>query len=564
MRHRVKNKVEDLSTKAEEKIDSLGLIAGGKIENLSSFAEEKIKISRKKIQKPITKLLFSRIVFIALLTVIQLLIWSVFLGKLGDKYKYFMEAWAVVSVLVIIWIINSWSDPAYKISWALMVAALPVMGTFLYLYTHINLDGKIPFAKLNKAIEETAEYAVTAVPVKDRLKKLEPDFHKMAHYMENIGKAPTYENTELKHYALGDHAFADMCAELEKAQEFIFMEYFIIEEGLFLDTLLEILERKSKQGVEVRFMYDDLGSANTVPRKYWQMLQKRGINAQTFSKLKLFFSTTYNNRDHRKILVIDGKVAFSGGINIADEYINEVERFGHWKDNVFMLKGDAVRSYTLMFLQMWNVQAKRRDKKSDFERYLSAEYERRPDIENDGFIIPYGDGPNKQDNVAENVYLDIISNANRFVSIMTPYLVPDNEVLHALKHAAKSGVEVTIIVPHIPDKKSVNILTKSYYPELLRSGVHIFEYDPGFIHSKMMVADGEIAVEGTVNLDYRSLYLHYECGCIIYKNKVIGDIVDDFEETIALCHEVSMDEFKKYGMLFRWTASLLRIFAPMM
>ena len=355
-----------------------------------------------------------------------------------------------------------------------------------------------------------------------------------------------------------------MCAELEKAEEFIFMEYFIIQEGVFLNTLLEILERKAKQGVEVRLMYDDLGSANTVPRKYWKELQKKGIKAQTFSKLKLFFSTTYNNRDHRKIMVIDGKVAFSGGINLADEYINRVERFGHWKDNVFMVQGDAVRGFTLMFLQMWNVQAKRRDRHSDYERYLNVDIERRPDLENDGFIIPYGDGPHKQDNVAENVYLDIINNAKRFISVMTPYLVPDNEVLHALKHASKSGVEVNIIVPHIPDKKYVNILTKSYYPELLRSGVHIYEYDPGFVHSKMMVADGETAVEGTVNLDYRSLYLHYECGCIIHKNKVIGDIVDDFEDTLALCHEVSMDEYHSYGRIFKWTASLLRIFAPMM
>jgi len=568
-------KNNDLGVRANKKINDFSINAGGKIEDFSSRAGEKFEVfsnrasesftvGRAKIRKPVTKLLFSRIVFLTLLTFLQFIIWFVVFDKLGDKYKYFLEASSILSVLVIIWIINSWSDPAYKISWALIVAAVPVMGTFLYLYTHLNLDGRKNFERLNDLIEETSQYAVTARPVKDRLKKLEPDFHKMAHYMESVGKAPVYENTEIRHYSVGDDAFDDICAALEKAESFIFMEFFIIEEGVMLDPILDILEKKSKQGVEVRFMYDDLGSADKVPIRYWKELEKRGINAQTFSKLKLFFSTTYNNRDHRKILVVDGKVAFSGGINLADEYINAVERFGHWKDNVFRVEGDAVRSFTMMFLQMWNVQARRKDKKRDFERYLTIESDRLPDIENDGFIIPYGDGPHKQDNVAENVYLDIINNANRFVSIMTPYVVPDNEVLHALKHASKSGVEVSIIVPGIPDKKAVNILTKSYYPELLRSGVHIYEYDPGFVHSKMMVADGMIAVEGTVNLDYRSLYLHYECGCIIYKNKVIGDIVDDFEATRELCHEVTMEEFQSYGSLFRWTASILRIFAPMM
>ena len=575
MKDRFKSRIGDISAKANEKIDDLSSRAGSKIEDFSnrsedrfadfsSAASEKFAAGTKKIRKPLTKLVFSRIVLLGLLTILQFFIWFVVFDKLGEKYTYFMEACAVLSVLVIIWIINSWSDPAYKISWALIVAALPVMGTFLYLYTHLNLDGRKNFEKLNELIEDTSQYAVTAKPVKDRLKKLEPDFHKMAHYMERVGKAPVYENTAVKHYRVGDDAFADMCAELERAEDFIFMEYFIIEEGLFLNTLVDILVRKANQGVEVRFMYDDLGSANTVPRKYWKKLEERGFRAQPFSKLKPLFSTTYNNRDHRKILVVDGKVAFSGGINLADEYINEVERFGHWKDNVFRIEGDAVRSYTMMFLQMWNVQAEPKDRPYHFSKYLNIESDRIPDIENDGFIIPYGDGPHKQDNLAENVYLDIINNANRFVSVMTPYVVPDNEVLHALKHAAKSGVEVSLMVPGIPDKKAVNVLTKSYYPELLRSGVHIYEYDPGFIHSKMMVADGEIAVEGTVNLDYRSLYLHYECGCVIYKNKVIGDIVDDFEATRKLCHEVTMEEFESYGRLFRWAASILRIFAPMM
>lgn len=517
----------------------------------------------KKLKKPFIKLIFSRFVITATLIALQVIFIILVFNYMGQYSKSFMTFVSIISVFVIIWIINSRSNPSYKISWAIIVAGMPIMGTLFYLYTHLNLNEKLPFMRLNKIIKDTSEYAVTTEPVKDRLKNVDPDFSKMADYIENAGGYPAYDNTKVKYYPLGDDVFQDMCDELEKAENFIFMEYFIVEEGLFWDTLLEILVRKVREGVEVRFMYDDMGCISTLTRRYDEVMTKLGINTRTFGRVRPFFSTHYNNRDHRKMMIIDGRVAFSGGINLADEYINRVERFGHWKDNAFMLEGDAVKSYTLMFLQMWNI-GSWGGEPEDYVKYLDTDWERIPDLERDGFVIPYGDGPHRQDNVAENIYLDVINNAIRHVAIMTPYLIPDNEVLHALKHAAKSGVKVELILPYIPDKKIVNILTKSYYAELLRSGVRIYEYTPGFVHTKMVAADDRIAVTGTVNLDYRSLYLHYECGSVIYSNEVVADMEEDFSKTLELCREITMEDVKSKGLLFAVFSSILRVFAPLL
>ncbi len=517
----------------------------------------------RKLKKPFIKLIFSRFFVTAALIALQVVTLIIVLGYMGVYSKVFMEACTIMSILIIIWIVNSKSNLSYKLSWAIVVAIFPVLGTLLYLYSHLNLNEKIPFMKLNKILSDTAGFAETSVPVKDRLKYIDPDFNKLADYVEKAGGYPSYDNTEVRYYAVGDDVFEDMCIELGKAEKFIFMEYFIVEEGLFWDTILDILIRKIDEGVEVRFMYDDMGCIGTLPIRYDNFLRSLGMQVKTFGKVRPFFSTHYNNRDHRKMTLIDGRVVFSGGINLADEYINRVERFGHWKDNSFMLVGDAVKSYTLMFLQMWNITS-RPDEIENYGLYLDSDYERTPDRENDGFVIPYGDGPHRQDNVAENIYLDVINNAVRHVAVMTPYLVPDNEVLHALKHASKSGVRVELILPYIPDKKIINVLTKSYYEELLISGVKIYEYTPGFVHTKMVLADDEIAVTGTVNLDFRSLYLHYECGAIIYKNCTVADMEKDFSETLRSCREVTLADVKKKGVFFSLFASILRIFAPML
>ncbi len=522
-----------------------------------------MNIETQKIKKPVTRLIFSRLMIIGVVLLIQTLVLLSIFKWMGEYSKAFMEACTVLSVIVIIWLINSKMSSSYKLSWAIIVAALPVLGTLLYLYTHLNIGGNLALIKMRMAVKDSEAYQKTSAPVRDRIRAEDTDFAKITDYLERGGRAPAFNNTEVEYYSLGDDIFPVMVEELEKAESFIFMEYFIVEEGKFWDTLLEILVRKASEGVEVRFLYDDMGSVNTLPRHYDKMLEKLGISAMSFATVRPFLSTYYNNRDHRKMTVIDGKVAFSGGYNLADEYINEVERFGHWKDNAFVLRGDAVKSYTMMFLQVWQANSVP-EVKADFKKYIDVDWERTPDIENDGYVIPYADGPHQISNVAENVYIDVINNAVRRVGIMTPYFIPDNELLHAIKHSARSGIDISIIVPGIPDKKLINVLTKSYYNELLDAGIKIYEYTPGFVHSKLMVADDEIAVMGTVNMDYRSLYLHYECGSLVYRNKAVLQAERDFSETLALCRQITKETTEAKGFWFWTFAGILRVFAPLL
>lgn len=536
---------------------------GGRVSDRVSEWGSRVRIGARAARKPLYKILFSRFFLTVLFILLQIGFFLYVFAFLNNRYsQYVLQGGTILAVLVLIGIINGQSSSAYKMSWAILVAALPVLGVLLYSYTHLNVEGRRTFANLNRNIRDTADYAVTSLPVRDRVRYQDRGFRKLSDYMERIGGFPTYENTEVRHYPLGDDAFADLCEELEKAEVFIFLEYFIIEEGVFWDTILEILLRKSAEGVEVRLLFDDLGCAQTLPRNYYRTMNGLGIACRTFGRIKPLFSTAYNNRDHRKILVIDGRVAFSGGINLADEYINEVEKYGHWKDCVFRLRGDAVRSCTLMFLQMWNIDA-RESAQEDYAFYLEGS-DRTPDLSSDGFLIPYGDGPHRTDRVAENVYIDIINHASRHVFIMTPYLIPDAETLHAIRHAALSGVEVDIILPGIPDKKLISLISKSYYAELLRSDVHIYEYSRGFVHSKMVTADAEIAAEGSVNLDFRSLYLHYECGCVMYKNSAVAEIEEDVRATLELCREVTWDTVRAMNPVLKLVALIFRVFAPLL
>ena len=304
-------------------------------------------------------------------------------------------------------------------------------------------------------------------------------------------------------------------------------------------------------------MYDGFGCAALLPRNYTEVLKAKGIQARCFSKIYPFLSTHYNNRDHRKIIVVDGKCAFTGGINLCDEYINAIEKYGHWKDNVVMVKGEAVKGFTLLFMQTWNSVAYKHG--IDYESYLTAY-----PVEEKGYVIPYGDGPYQQECVAENVYLDILANATDYVYIMTPYLILDHEMENALAHAAKSGIDVRIILPHIPDKKIAFYIARTYYPKLLAAGVKIYEYTPGFIHSKTFLCDDKIATVGTINLDFRSLYLHYECGCVFYKKDGIKDIRQDFEETFTKSIAVNRDYYELIPLWQRAAGRLLRIFGPIL
>ncbi len=521
----------------------------------------------KKVKEPLLKVvirtIFSRLFFVALMILIQLYYLYAAFRWMDDHYsKYFLELNTLIAGVIIIMIINSKSSESYKLSWALIVSVLPLMGVFLYLYSHFNPIDRRPFRRLQHNIQRSEAYSITSRPVKDRIRAHDTTFQKLSGYIEQTGKYPTYDNTEVKYYAFGDEVLEDMCEALSKAESFIFLEYFIIDQGIFWDRILKILEQKAEEGIEVRVLYDDLGCVSTLPRKYYKQLRHKGIMSHAFGQIHPFFSTYYNNRDHRKMMIIDGTTAFSGGINLADEYINQRERFGVWKDNSFRLKGDGVRNYTLMFLQMWNID-RDHDPLESWDSYLNVPVYRIANIERDGFVIPYGDGPHCNVNTAKNIYVDIINNALHSVCIMTPYLVPDHDILHAIKHAARSGIRVDMILPYIPDKKIINLVSKSYYRELIDAGVHIHEYTPGFIHTKLVMGDGEIAATGSVNLDYRSLYLHYECGSVIYRNNALGDIVDDFQSTLNECEEITLGQINSWSIFFTIFTSILRVFAPL-
>ena len=363
----------------------------------------------------------------------------------------------------------------------------------------------------------------------------------------------------MTYFPLGEYKFRYLVEELKAARKFIFMEYFIVEEGYMWDTILKILRKKVREGVEVRFMYDGMCAISMLPYNYPEQLKRYGIQCKMSNAVRPFLSTTQNNRDHRKICVIDGKVGFTGGINLGDEYINRKVRFGHWKDTAVMLKGDAVQSLTMIFLQMWNVEERRPE---NYSRYLTRKREGlRREL---GYVIPYADSPFDNENVGEEVYFHILNHAKKYVHIMTPYLILDNEMLTTLTRAAKSGIEVIIIMPHIPDKWYAFVVAKTYYKELIEGGVQIYEYRPGFVHAKVFVSDDDTATVGTINLDYRSLYLHFECGTFIYNNSEIDRIERDFQHTLTKCHKVTLLEVKNRTILTKVSGQVLRLLAPLM
>ena len=516
----------------------------------------------KRVRAPFYRVVFSRTFLAGVSFILQLLMIYYITIRLGKTYSILIELQSFIIGALIIWIINSRSESTYKLAWSLLVAVFPLMGTILYVMAHFNFREHRNFNRINHNIRVLEPYAVTAEPVRTAVLGEPRAFRKLAGYVEKWGGFPSYTNTEVKYYSLGDYAFEDILEALESAEEFIFMEFFIIQPGIFWDNILSILERKVEEGVEVRVLYDGVGCLSTLPYRYNRILEKKGILSHAFSPITPFFSTHYNNRDHRKIIIVDGKTAFSGGFNLADEYLNIYERFGKWKDNAFRLQGDAVRNYTLMFFHMWNLDADM-DSAAGYRQYMEVENYRRPDPERDGIVIPYGDGPNNANHVAKNVYIDLITGAVRHVHIMTPYLIPDTDTLHALKHAARSGVEVNIIIPHIPDKKVIYLMSKSYVRELIESGVNIYEYEPGFVHTKMVVVDDRIGATGTVNMDFRSFYLHYECGSIFYDNEAVLDMERDFASTLEVCQAITHADILRWNVFYRLVAAVFRVFSPL-
>lgn len=450
-----------------------------------------------------------RILFLALAVVVQAAVIVIPYVFLKHYIVHFNGVFRLVSVFVVLYILKSDINPVYKIPWIVLLLALPVFGGVLYIiYGRLHFSKKdiMTFVDINNKCKEALALRPSA---NDSLEKEAPLIYPQAKYLLDYALAPTYNNTETTYFPLGDDMFPVMLSELNKAEKFIFMEYFIIEDGLMLNSILDILKEKASRGVDVRFMYDSLGSIAKAPVDIVRDLRKAGIRCFEFNTFRSILDNRYNNRDHRKICVIDGNVGFTGGVNLADEYINVKTIYGHWKDTAIMIKGDAVWSLTNMFLTLWDGINKCDE---DFRKYL-------PDIDvktDNGYVIPYTDFPIDNETVGKSVYLNMINRANRYIYIMTPYLILDNTMATSLCDAAKSGIDVRLITPGIADKKLVNLLTKSYYDKLIEAGVKIYEYTPGFVHAKIFLSDDETAVVGTINLDYRSLahHLKMQYGCI--------------------------------------------------
>lgn len=512
-----------------------------------------------KAKSGLSRIIFSRTGFILLLILIQLGLFIVTTNLLQSYALFINGTLRVVGVVVLIYIINAEGNPAFKMTWMLCVMAFPAVGTLFYIYVKSQVGVRWMGKRLATMKIETDPYMMQDMDVVDALRASKPANANLAYYLAHHMGFPTYRNTEVTYFPLGEDKFDALVPELKKARKYIFMEYFIVEKGYMWDTILKILVQKAREGVEVRFMYDGTCAISNLPYEYPQELERKGIRCKMMNPIRPFLSTVQNNRDHRKICVIDGRVGFTGGINLGDEYINRKERFGHWKDTAVMLKGDAVQSLTMLFLQMWNVDEKEEE---HYTRYLTP---RRQGLRRElGYVLPYGDSPFDNENVGEEVYFHILNHAKKYVHIMTPYLILDNEMITTLTRTAKSGIEVIIIMPHIPDKWYAFVVAKTYYRELIRAGVQIYEYKPGFVHAKVFVSDDDTATVGTINLDYRSLYLHFECGVFIYNNSVVDRVERDFQETLMKCHKVSLVELRNRSLFSKITGQVLRLFAPLM
>lgn len=514
------------------------------------------------ILKKLSKLLFNRIFYVLFAMAVQLGWLLLFFLKLAGYSRYISTALTILSTLIVLKIVNRKINPSYKLAWTMLILCLPVFGLVLYLVFGSSRIANYMQESFNEMLAKSSELLKPKEEVHEKLKEEDISACIQSDYIYRNAGYPVHGNTTAEYFQVGDDMFPVLVKELEQAKHYIFIEYFIIHDGVMWRTILDILEEKVKEGVDVRLIYDDMGCLTTLPHKYYETLRKKGIKCQVFNPFRPILNIIQNNRDHRKFCIIDGYVGFTGGVNLADEYINQKERFGHWKDTAVMLKGEAVWNMTAMFLHMWNVITNNREDNS-LEEYLPHVWHPEPFV-GDGYVQPFCDSPLDNETVGENVYLNIINRARRYVYICTPYLVIDNEMMTALCLAAKSGVDVRLMTPGIPDKKLVFLLTQSYYEQLLEAGVKIYEYQPGFLHAKSFVCDDEIGVVGTINLDYRSLYLHFEDGVWIYRNKVIYDIRQDFTDTLDYCKPVTLEFCRGRNIVIRAMQSVMRLFAPMM
>lgn len=501
----------------------------------------------------------NRVVITALLVLLQVVFFLLVLSRWGNYYLWFSFALRFITIWAVIYIIWRPSNPAVKLAWVVPILMFPLFGGVLYLFFgHVIVP-----RKLRESMERTDELVKKSLmqrePVMESLRREDEAVANQCRYVLSYAATPVCDNTASVYFADGQPFWKSLLADLEQAKRFIFLEFFILGEGEMWNSILKILERKAQEGVEVRLIYDDVGSVFLLPKNYDRTLEKRGIKCVAFNRLVPLLSLVLNNRDHRKIAVVDGKTAYTGGINLSDEYINYTHPYGeHWKDAGVRIEGDAVWNFTVMFLQMWNMS---RYTEEDYTRYFTPA--EKPGAM-DGYVQPYMDTPFDNETLGENVYLNMIGYAKRRVFIYTPYLVTDNEMITALKLAAKRGVDVRIVTPGVPDKKFVYWLTQSNYQNLIEAGVRVYQYTPGFLHAKCVLVDDELATVGTINFDYRSFYHHFECGVLFYQAKAVEELKADMEKTFDVCDEITMDWCSRKFVKSNIIGPLLKLLSPLM
>ena len=512
----------------------------------------------KKGQSGLVHAIFSRFGLVLVLLLLQAFALFSLLRWFGGLLPHYLGGTLLVTAAMMVYLLNQDMDNSVRITWLVVTALMPVLGVPLFWYTKADIGHRVLRKRLMELEGQTRAQLPQDEHAVRRLEEEDPGAASLTRYLRGRGGGfPVYQNTAVTYFPGGEAKFEELLRQLETAKKYIFLEYFIIEEGLMWGRVLEVLARKAAQGVDVRVMYDGTCEFSTLPRDYPKRLEALGIRCKVFSPVTPFVSTHYNYRDHRKILVIDGRVGFTGGVNLADEYINHVKKYGRWKDAAVMLEGEGVRSMTALFLQMWGIL-----QQPEFEQFLTDPI---PAERAAGFVVPYGDCPLDGERVGEMVYIDMINRARKYVHIITPYLILDGELETALRFAAERGVDVHLILPGVPDKRFAYSLAKTHYKALLSSGVKISEWTPGFTHAKVVVADGREAVVGTINLDYRSLYHHFENAVWMYGTDCIRSTESDFQSTLAQCRTVEPTAHSIWQgkTLLRLTGVLLKFIAPL-
>lgn len=513
--------------------------------------------------KRLLKLLTNKIIITLFFFLVEVGLLAFFLLVVSQVSIWIYIALKILSIIVAIAVMSRDSNPAYKLALIIPILIFSTIGGIIYLSMGRPRTSRRKMKRLqaiNTAVDSLLGETQNALQQNMHVAPDElddPQLRRLSRFIQNDAGYPVYNETDVAYFSSGEAYYAALKEALQKAERFVFLEYFIIEPGLFWNDLSDILLEKVKAGVDVRVIYDDVGSLFTLNRKEKKRLRDGGIQLMAFNRMTPSFDIRLNNRSHRKIAVIDGSIAFTGGINLADEYINAVDRCGHWKDTGIRLTGTAAWSFTVMFLSFWSL---KHDLNEDISQYVSTD----TGTENVGYVQPFADKSGQNLQLTENVLLQIINSAKEYIYINTPYLILDNELASMLCLAAKSGVDVRITVPHIPDKRAVFMMTRSFYARLIEAGVKIYEYTPGFVHAKSMVSDNKVAYVGTCNLDFRSLYLHFECGAVLYGCPCIQDIRDDYLATVALSEEITLEKARGANIFVRLARSVLRIFAPLL